>query len=258
MLAELELATDLQTRLENVDAAGRELGQALCARGAALDFDAGENLTLRLSGSWVYLEQGYLQASRSGETLAIVSPKSFFRVAKNSLDQGMELISDFTSRVMVWSEEDLVRVLSAEQDLLRRFLHFQGLYVDTLEAICGSLAGGEIRPPLHFSVYQVGDVILEEGTEATTVGVLSRGHAVVKVKGAVVGEIGAGEMFGEMSFLTGQTRAASVEATQLCECQFTTHRDFARLIRCRPSLMIEVAGQLARRISELGSRYADS
>ena len=113
----------------------------------------------------------------------------------------------------------------------------QASYVDALEALCGELAGGEIRPALRFAVFQPGDVILEQGSPAMYVGVMARGHAVVKVDGAVVGEIRSGELFGEMSFLTGQNRTASVEATKVCECQFTTHQDFARLIQARPSLI---------------------
>ena len=256
MLPELELSTAAEKNQAEMRNLGAALGVALCDAGAQHETLAGQELTSIVQESWVYLREGYLKVELEGSTLCIVSPKEFFRVPANCEARELKVIGDFAANFTVWSDQALSEGLASDVSRLNQYIRFQSLYVDALESLCAELAGGEIRPALRFAIFQPGAIILEQGTPATTVGVMSRGHAVVKVDGAVVGEIHSGELFGEMSFLTGDSRAASVEATKICECQFTTHQDFARLIQARPSLMIDVASQMARRISELDTRHA--
>ena len=256
MLPELELSSASEKAQAEVKALGKSLGQTLGESGTRHQTDAGQELTTILEGTWVYVSSGYLKVEMSGSTLCVVSPGEFFRVPKNCEARALNVIGDFAADLMVWDEAQLQAGLAKDAVTLKVFVRYQSAYVDALEQLCGELSGGEIRPALRFAVFQPGEVILEQGSPAMYVGVMARGHAVVKVDGAVVGEIRAGELFGEMSFLTGQNRAASVEATKVCECQFTTHQDFARLIQARPSLMIDVAGQMARRIFELDILHA--
>jgi hypothetical protein len=256
MLPELELSTAAEKKQTEMKSLGASLGVALTGTGSKHETKAGQELTSLLEDSWVYLAEGYLKATLDGSTLCIISPKEFFRVPADCESRDLQVIGDFAASLHVWSDTDLSEALVKDASKLKQYIRFQSLYVDALESLCADLAGGEIRPSLRFAVFQAGDIILEQGSPATNVGVMTRGHAVVKVDEAVVGEIHSGELFGEMSFLTGDSRAASVEATKLCECQFTTHQDFARLIQARPSLMIDVASQMARRISELDTRHA--
>ncbi|MBT6178069.1 MAG: cyclic nucleotide-binding domain-containing protein [Deltaproteobacteria bacterium] len=256
MLPELELSTAAEKRQAGIKRLGSSLGLALSDAGPKHETKAGQELTSLLEDNWVYLSEGYLKATLEGSTLCIISPKEFFRVPADCAAQKLQVIGDFAATLTVLSDQALSKALVKNESHLNQYIRFQSLYVDALESLCADLAGGEIRPALRFAVFQPGDIILEEGSPATNVGVMTRGHAVVKVDDAVVGEIHSGELFGEMSFLTGESRAASVEATKICECQFTTHQDFARLIQARPSLMIDVASQMARRISELDTRHA--
>lgn len=256
MLPELELSTAAEKKQAEMKSLGTALGLALSDAGSKHETQAGQDLTSLLEDTWVYVAEGYLKVTLEGSTLCIISPKDFFRVPPDCDSRDLQVIGDFAANLTIWSDQALSEALVKDVSRLNQYIRFQSLYVDALEALCAELAGGEIRPALRFAVFQPGAVILEQGTPATTVGVMTRGHAVVKVDGAVVGEIHSGELFGEMSFLTGDSRAASVEATKVCECQFTTHQDFARLIQARPSLMIDVASQMARRISELDTRHA--
>ena len=256
MLPELELSSASEKAQVALKALGKSLGQTLGESGTRHQTDAGQELTYILEASWVYVTSGYLKVEMAGSTLCVVSPAEFFRVPPECEKRDLNVIGDFAADLMVWDESQLQAALAQDSVALKVFIRYQASYVDALEALCGELAGGEIRPALRFAVFQPGDVILEQGSPAMYVGVMARGHAVVKVDGAVVGEIRSGELFGEMSFLTGQNRTASVEATKVCECQFTTHQDFARLIQARPSLMIDVAGQMARRIFDLDVLHA--
>ena len=66
----------------------------------------------------------------------------------------------------------------------------------------------------HFSVYQAGDVIIEEGTKGTAMFVLLSGTVLVS-KGAdsqLQIELTPGEIFGEIAFLTDTDRTADVTA----------------------------------------------
>ena len=255
MLPELELSPTSEKAQAAVESLGKSLGQTLGETGVRHQTDAGQNLTPLLQGTWVYLAAGYVKVEMCGSTLAVLSPSSFFRVPPNCEARELEIIGDFAADLRVWNLEQMQNALAHDAVALKIFIRYQSLYVDALESLC-ELAGGESRPALKFAVFQPGDIILEQGSPAMYVGLMARGHAVVKVDGAVVGEIRAGELFGEMSFLTGADRAASVEATKVCECQFTTHQDFARLVQARPSLMIDVASQMARRIFELDILHA--
>jgi hypothetical protein len=256
MLPELELSTASEKKQAEMKSLGAALGVALSDTGSKHETQAGQELTSLLEDTWVYVAEGYLKVTLEGSTLCIVSPRDFFRVPADCDARDLQVIGDFAANLTIWSDQALSEALDKDVSRLNQYIRFQSLYVDALEALCAELAGGEIRPSLRFAVFQPGAVILEQGTSATNIGVMTRGHAVVKVDGSVVGEIHSGELFGEMSFLTGDSRAASVEATKVCECQFTTHQDFARLIQARPSLMIDVASQMARRISELDTRHA--
>ena len=188
MLPELELSSASEKAQADVKSLGKSLGQTLGESGTRHQTDAGQDLTTILEGSWVYVSSGYLKVEFSGSTLCVVSPGDFFRVPPNCEKRELTVIGDFAADLMVWSEAQIQAGLAKDPVALKVFVRYQCSYVDALEQLCGELAGGEIRPSLRFAVFQPGDVILEQGSPAMYVGVMARGHAVVKVDGAVVGE----------------------------------------------------------------------
>jgi CRP-like cAMP-binding protein len=61
-------------------------------------------------------------------------------------------------------------------------------------------------------------VIIVEGSPAGgEISYLSRGTAIVEVKGSVLGTINPGEWFGELAAILGSTRTATVRAVTPCE-----------------------------------------
>jgi CRP-like cAMP-binding protein len=61
-------------------------------------------------------------------------------------------------------------------------------------------------------------VIITEGSAAGgEIYFLSKGTAIVEVKGSVIGTIGIGEWFGELAAILGSTRTATVRAVTPCE-----------------------------------------
>jgi CRP-like cAMP-binding protein len=93
-----------------------------------------------------------------------------------------------------------------------------------------------------------------EGQTCTEVYELSEGQASVSVAGNEVGTVQAGELVGEMSFLTGRPCTATVTATQPCFVQIIPKEEFARLVQARPHLAIRLARVLAERVALLNER----
>jgi CRP-like cAMP-binding protein len=102
--------------------------------------------------------------------------------------------------------------------------------------------------------YRRDEVIVAEGTPANEVFVMIEGGAAVQIGGRQIGTIGEGEVFGEISFLTGQPRSASVVALGACLVQVIQREQFASMIKSNPQLMVHVATTLANRVVELNGK----
>ena len=71
------------------------------------------------------------------------------------------------------------------------------------------------------------------------------------MKGTVVGRICEGEVFGEMSRLTGAPRSASVGAKTDCEVMVFGGDDFATLAETNPAALHDIARNLSERLNKL-------
>jgi signal-transduction protein with cAMP-binding, CBS, and nucleotidyltransferase domain len=102
--------------------------------------------------------------------------------------------------------EDLTAVLT----FLREALPTDGLEEPQLLALAAS-ARAERFP--------AGETILHQGGEpATDLYVIRSGHVEVRVDGQLIDLPGAGEVFGELSMLTGSAPTATVRASEEVEC----------------------------------------
>ena len=79
--------------------------------------------------------------------------------------------------------------------------------------------------------------------------VMVMGQAVVRQAGVELGSIGSDEMFGEMSLLTGAPRSADVIATRGVSRPACAGEEFRALLASRPSLAVDLARTLARRVA---------
>lgn len=85
------------------------------------------------------------------------------------------------------------------------------------EEIAGFIASTERR------TFAGGDVVLEQGTEGRSLFIVTRGLLRVEAKGATggtlrMGVLTMGDVFGEVAFLTGRPRTATVIAETTAEC----------------------------------------
>jgi small-conductance mechanosensitive channel/CRP-like cAMP-binding protein len=103
------------------------------------------------------------------------------------------------------------------------------------------------------AVYGVGESIVTQGQEGSSMFVLCRGEASVAVVGSseVLAHLSVGDCVGEMSLLTGDRRSATARAVTDCEVIEITADNFRRLVQQEPSLLDRVVGMMTSRRVEL-------
>ncbi|HLK90698.1 MAG TPA: Crp/Fnr family transcriptional regulator [Polyangia bacterium] len=105
------------------------------------------------------------------------------------------------------------------------------------------------------------EVVVTEEVPAQGLYLLTRGRAAVSVAGkdgspVTIGELGVGEIIGEISLLDGGTASATVTAMTPLELIAIDRAGFLRLLEGHPKMAIPLLGVLARRLRRL-TRWAD-
>ncbi|MEZ4312509.1 MAG: cyclic nucleotide-binding domain-containing protein [Polyangiaceae bacterium] len=99
-----------------------------------------------------------------------------------------------------------------------------------------------------------GETIIWEGEVNDDVFFLAQGGLEVIVSGTRVGVVEPGEVFGEMAFFSRDTRNATVRARRPSECFVVKDVDLLSLVFKHPSVLMQMAGVLTRRLAELNQR----
>ncbi|HEY1099204.1 MAG TPA: cyclic nucleotide-binding domain-containing protein, partial [Myxococcota bacterium] len=104
---------------------------------------------------------------------------------------------------------------------------------------------------LVYAPFSRGERITRQGAEAHWLYLVTKGEVSVRVEvdGAEkeVAQLHAGEVFGEMSLLTGENRTASVYALTDVECWRLTREGFQQVLAGRPEVAEPIAALLAER-----------
>ena len=116
----------------------------------------------------------------------------------------------------------------------------------------------ELLKAARVVVYGDGEVVVRQGDEGGSMFVIRRGELSVKVAGAEgrVAHLHAGDVFGEMSLLTGERRNATVVADADCELLELDAASFRRLVLANPTILDRVTAATEARRREL-NRYRD-
>jgi hypothetical protein len=153
------------------------------------------------------------------------------------------------SHVCRAEDDPSARATIARLDLLNRIDVFRplpaGVWMDLARDFCRvKLAAGEVliwegeRNDDVFTVIDGAlDVIVRQGNTDRR-----------------VGDIGRGEVLGEVAFFTGEPRTATVRASVPSECLALRSADLHVLAFRHPSILMRMAGVLARRVSALNRR----
>lgn len=108
--------------------------------------------------------------------------------------------------------------------------------------------------------FTAGEAIFHQGADGDSLYVIERGQVGVRVEvdgsSAEVATLGPGDVFGEMSLLTGEPRTATCTARTEVRCWIVDRAAFETLLADRPQLLESLSATLAARQSALEAQRA--
>jgi CRP-like cAMP-binding protein len=111
--------------------------------------------------------------------------------------------------------------------------------------------------------YNPGQTIFNKGDKGDSLYIIKKGRvkvAITSQKGeeAILVTLGAGEILGELSFIDGKRRSATVEAIEKTWVLCLLRADFLYLMRRRFDLVIKVMGVLTQRLRDTDRLLAET
>ncbi len=100
---------------------------------------------------------------------------------------------------------------------------------------------------VHVKVYGSGEVVVRQNDPGDSLFLIRRGHVNVHLDDALVGGLKEGEIFGEMSLLTGERRKATVVAGEEAHLVEISKADIEPVIRANPAILERLSALLAER-----------
>lgn len=115
-----------------------------------------------------------------------------------------------------------------------------------------------IAERLVYTPFAEGDIITRQGAVAHWLYLITEGRVQVVLEGPdeqrhVVSKLSAGDIFGEMGLMTGESRRATVEATTDTVCYRLDKASFEKVLLARPSLAEDLSRVMAERRNALDS-----
>ncbi len=105
---------------------------------------------------------------------------------------------------------------------------------------------------LRLAIFGPGETIIKKGDPGDSLYILRTGQVIVKVAAAdgrehEVATLSSGQFFGEMSLMTGEARAATVNAKTDAECYVVSKDAFREILEERPELAHDISEILSSR-----------
>ena len=127
-----------------------------------------------------------------------------------------------------------------------------------LASLRGSL-GEAVRERSGCASYAAGDVVVREGSPVAHVHVVQDGQLAGTVAGqhgreVEVSRYGRGDVFGEMSFLSGSPASATVTARTDCRLVSIPHAVLGEAAGAAPAIWTELGGLVAERLATVNQR----
>jgi len=165
--------------------------------------------------------------------MEIPFPARNIHVTEMTEDRALrKLDEDYARRVDALSQVDVFRALDAEK-------------IDRLAR------------RLRLAPFGPGEVILREGDPGDSLYVLRTGEVSVQVsvrgKPREVTSLKAGQFFGEMSLMTGESRSATIVAKTDVECYIVSKDAFQAILEQKPELAATISEILSKRQAVLGA-----
>lgn len=222
-----------------------------------MEANSGELASGIAAGKLYLLKTGTVSCLRNGRLIYVAEPGELV-----GLDSGANVHCEYAADFAIVADVfDRIRIFEAAATNAAlavdwaHFLHVRGQLL--VELLSAALKPEERLHP-QMRGFDVGEVIIEQGDQATHVYTLLEGHAEVFVDGVRVGEVLRDEIFGALSVLTGTTRTARVVASRRCLVASLPKDDFVKLIAERPATTLKLAEDMARMIVSLNRELVSS
>ena len=211
----------------------------------------GDDLFEAASNAYVIVESGVIKLSLLGRPIRLYSAGDLIHPNAAPGARAEALFACDLRTLPRPRMEALLEMSPARREIWRELCELDG---QLLQLLCASYAPEDVQPHVSIRRYESGEIVTRQGEAPGEIFELIQGEATVTIDHVEIGRIREGEIFGEMSFLTGRDRVATVTAKTPCLIQAIARDDFARAVRARPELMISLGRTLAERVTELDRR----
>jgi CRP/FNR family cyclic AMP-dependent transcriptional regulator len=201
-----------------------------------------------------FIREGYFKLQHTGKAVRLYSEGDF--IASDPAFKEYRLSSDFGCEISLFDRTTLLKAISANPKIQEAWTRLWLMENSINLSLCAHLMTEDIEADFGFKQFNAGDIIIQQGEMPRAIYEMMSGEAVVLKDGIEVGRVNAGEIFGEVGFLTGGTRSATVEATSDCFVRVVNKDDFLALIERNPHLIISISKTLAKRLVELNEKLA--
>ncbi len=190
-----------------------------------------------------------------GETDMVLG-RSYSVSAEAASDLSLWALRDTDLKAVFEQNPTIARALkvalgvSEDQTLerhLRKLELMHGLQPHELRDVAAHLR------PEHFDA---GQTVYRQGAEGEALYLLDQGQVQVSSNAGVIATIGAGDVFGEGAFLTGETRSTTITALTDVVAWSLGRTDFEQLALRYPSLALNLSRTMSRRLRERNLRAA--
>lgn len=114
----------------------------------------------------------------------------------------------------------------------------------------------------HSKKFKLKDTIMREGEGADSLYYVLNGSVTVLMEDEdgdeiILAYLGPGEFFGELGLFGNESRSAWVRARTECEVAIISNKKFWEMSRENPELLMQLTGQIARRLRETSRKVGD-
>jgi hypothetical protein len=252
MLTLSDLPQELLDLYSQSKSAASAIIEALSAEHTAVTIDGGTDLLAAYPSRAVCFRSGMCKYHYRGTFVRFYAKDD---IILTSVEPGeASLLAEFAAEAIVLDHDTFIEAVCAEPELRKRWLDYECAMERIMSGLCASYAPADHTPEAHVKHHEKGAEIIREGDSPDKLYEMIEGSAAVTVKGTQIGEVHEGETFGEVSFLTGTPRCATVTARTDCTVQELDGADLEKIARYRPGLVYSLSQTLARRLTEVNSR----
>ncbi len=198
-----------------------------------------------------------------GALPCVVGEQSLFHFDQGELiglDSGlnwrsMHQTTDFAIYVDVYDKNEALKRWSDNPENLRDLMDYQALFAAMVQDLLACSVLGATRPKFQMRPVEDKEIIIKQGERGEDVYSMLQGRARVFVDDKQVGIIGENEIFGEMSYFTGEPRSATVQADGNCLILAFKGAEFGMMAQSNPTAMMEIAKSLSSRLSQMNKDH---